>query len=471
MSTTSIDSRLGLSNLAPEDTLGATVAWHVPAGLCIPVASVTAALQAAGLPVYKASGATPKARWTELVKNHKIRRPVGRRELRSVECKHPDKSLTSYEFNVNVPSTETEKARLVPVGTMSIASLADAPPVVTWRLSVGPRDLDSGETEAEYIARQLLYSPDLAADDCLDFLNYGAQVFADVMQYSADNCHSATSMKALIKAGFEQTGGFSIASRGGFWFMPRIDGVTCPYTMAARIADVLDPATNGQVRFTRMSIPKDAQSVEGASEVVREDFLDSLRDLEEEIEELTAHKEGQNEGRRARLAGVLSRLEVYKAVWGMAGDDIETMVAKINGDLDAHDAKTSEGKSLKAIADAVDKEAAALKQEARKEEREAKIVSEIQSYLRKKDPFLSLRWQESSIETCLAQTGRYTYSSDYRGQSLDLSLRRDDLSNETTCRVAYGNMLLWSGPGPAFYDCDTITQYTQDIYAAIKALT
>lgn len=353
---TTAEQKIGLSNLSPEDTLGCTVAWHVPSRLRVPAARVKQALADRGLPEVKPAGSTPSARWKELVKNHRISRKHGERDLRSIECKHPDKDILSYEFSVNAPSTETEKARLIPVGTMSLRD-----DHMSFKLTVGPQAL--WESDETYISRALAHSPDLLPSDCMDFIAYARETQDEVGHYFREQQHSAVSLKALLKFYFERSGAFSVSSRGGFWFVPRTGLIDCPYEFMGKVAEAISEATDGAVRFTRMNIPKDATSLEGASEMVREDFIDLLQDLEKTVSGLESNMQGQNDCRREVVNGVIAKLGIYKTLWGMAGDDIEDLAARVTALMDEHDARTV---ALKQNA----VEVAQIRAEARSEEAE-----------------------------------------------------------------------------------------------------
>jgi hypothetical protein len=331
---TSAESKIGLSNLSPEDTLGCTMSWHVPTRLRVPVSRVKHSMDIRSLPEVKPAGSTPAARWKELVKNHRFSRKIGERDLRSIECKHADKGLVSYEFSVNAPSTETEKARLIPVGTMSLRD-----ETMSFKLTVGPQLYQ--ESDEDYISRALAHSPDLLAADCRDLIDYARAVREEVGYYIGSPHHSAVTIKALLKICFEQSGAFSVSSRGGFWFVPRTGLADCPHAFMNRVAEAIIEATDGAVRFTRMNIPKDATSLEGASEMVREDFIDMLKDLEVAVESLECNMQGQNDGRREVVNGIIAKLGIYKTLWGMAGDDIESLAARVTALIDAHDSRTA----------------------------------------------------------------------------------------------------------------------------------
>lgn len=337
-----VDAKIGLFNLTDDQKLGCTIAWSVPADACIEVSAVTAALTKRGLPDYKPTGCTPLARWKELVKNHRVSRDPGLKDMRSNECKHADKDVTSYEFSVNLPSTETEKARLVPVGTMSMRSSNDA---MWWRFGVGARQ--QGESIEDYIDRQLAAEPALTRQDCLDFAEYAVRAQGDAARFIGTACHSGGTIKHAIKLGFTSSGGFSVAARGGFWFIPRLGGPNCPYSIGHLIAEAFTEVGNGIIRFTTMHVPKDSASIEGASEVARKDFLESLQELEDELQELEALRSGQNDVRRQRVQEIMQRVEVYKTLWGMTGDDLTDMGNRVLTLMDAHDEKTKAKKAAK----------------------------------------------------------------------------------------------------------------------------
>jgi len=262
--------------------------------------------------------------------------------MRSNECRHPDKDVTSYEFSVNITSSETEKARLAPVGTMSFRKVNDA---MWWRFTCGARM--QGETLDDYVDRNLKHDPALTRSDCLDFATFATRAIEDASRFDGGNFHSASTLKQAIKVGFESSGGFSVASRGGFWFLPRLDGVTCPYGVGHKIAAAMFEATGNSVRFTTMHVPKDAASIQGASEVAREDFLDTLAALETEVSELEFLREGQNDVRRKRVSEIMAQVQIYKTVWGMAGDDLTSIGDRVILMMDAHDAKTAAKKASK----------------------------------------------------------------------------------------------------------------------------
>jgi hypothetical protein len=337
-----VDSKIGLMNLADEHKLGCTIAWNVPANLCVATADVEKALTDRGLPNYKPAGCTPLVRWKELVKNHLVSRASSERPMRSNECRHPDKDVTSYEFSVNIISSETEKARLAPVGTMSFRKVNDA---MWWRFTCGARL--QGETLADYVDRNLEHDPSLTRSDCLDFAAFADRAIEDAARFDGCSAHSASTLKQAIKVGFESSGGFSVASRGGFWFLPRLDGATCPYGVGHKIAAAMSEATGNSVRFTTMHVPKDATSIQGASEVAREDFLETLASLETEVSELEFLREGQNDVRRKRVSEIMAQVQIYKTVWGMAGDDLTSIGDRVLTMMDAHDAKTAAKKASK----------------------------------------------------------------------------------------------------------------------------
>jgi hypothetical protein len=338
-----VDAKIGLINLADDQKLGCTIAWSVPSNICIPVDAVAAALLKRGLPDYKPTGCTPLARWKELVKNHRVSRDPGLKDMRSNECKHADKDVTSYEFSVNLPSTQTEKARLVAVGTMSMRSANDA---MWWRFGVGARA--QGESIDDYIDRQLAHEPALSRQDCVDFAEYAHAAQSDAARFATGTqCHSGGTVKHALKLGFISVGGFSVASRGGFWFIPRLGGEKCPYAIGHLIAEAFTEVGGGNIRFTTMHVPKDAASIEGASEVARKDFLESLQELEEELRELEALRSGQNDVRRARVQEIMQRVEVYKTLWGMTSDDLTDMGNRVLTLMDAHDQKTQAKKATK----------------------------------------------------------------------------------------------------------------------------
>lgn len=339
-----VDSKIGLMNLADEHKLGCTIAWNVPANLCVATSAVEKALSDRGLPNYKPAGCTPLVRWKELVKNHLVSRASSERPMRSNECRHADKDVTSYEFSVNITSTETEKARLAPVGTMSFRKVNDA---MWWRFTCGARL--QNETLDDYIDRNLQHDPALTRSDCLDFANFAERAIQDASRFDGGTSHSASTLKQAIKVGFESSGGFSVASRGGFWFLPRLDGSTCPYGVGHKIAAAMAEATGNSVKFTTMHVPKDAASIQGASEVAREDFLETLAALETEVSELEFLREGQNDVRRKRVSEIMAQVQIYKTVWGMAGDDLMGLGERVVAMMDAHDAKTAAKKASKKV--------------------------------------------------------------------------------------------------------------------------
>jgi len=301
----SMDAKIGLFDLADEHKLGCTISWNVPTDLCVSVTDVDAAFAAQGLPNYKASGCQPIVRWKELVKSRIVARSSLARTIRPNECRHPDKDVVSYEFSVNIPSTETETARLVPVGTMSIRKTNS---VMWWRFTCGPRL--ANETIDEYAVRNVTNCGDLSHADCIDFANHAESAIADSKRFGAGPCHSAGTIKQTIKLGFEGSGGFSVASRGGFWFLPRLDGVSCPYTIGHKIAAAVSSATGGAAKFTTMNVPKDTSSVQGATEVVHEDFFQSLANLETEVAELETLREGQNDLRLKCVGEILAQVQI-----------------------------------------------------------------------------------------------------------------------------------------------------------------
>jgi hypothetical protein len=437
MSTTTIDSRLGLINLSPDNTLGANLAWNVPSGIRIPVTAMAAALSKQGLPDYKPTGSTPRSRWSELVKNHKVSRALGLRDMRSVLVRDGVTTRTAYEFSVNAQSVVEGQANILKVGTLSI----DDNNVLSWHLAVGERF--PAESLEDYFMRALLAEPGLIGMDLADFVTYAEGVHAEVKTYIDEDSHSAVTTKAILKMAFEKAGGFSISSRGGFWFLPRVDGVACPYAIGGKVAEAVAEASGGAIRFTRMNIPKDAPSLEGAAEVVREDFLDALRSLAEEVEELESNKTGQNDGRRERVANLMTKVELYKTIWGMAGDDIEEAAAKAAALMDAHDSKTAALKQEREAVASVKADISRTRKEAKKEDHDAAVIQKAQTSVQNGR---GIPWYliNNNLADELATSGRASRDVGVFKVSL-----RSDLSG-VSWRCTREGVLLASGKVPEF---------------------
>ena len=428
---TSAESKIGLSNLSPEDTLGCTMSWHVPTRLRVPVARVKHSMDIRSLPEVKPAGSTPAARWKELVKNHRVSRKIGERDLRSIECKHSDKSLVSYEFSVNAPSTETEKARLIPVGTMSLRD-----ETMSFKLTVGPQLYQ--ESDEDYISRALAHSPDLLAADCRDLIDYARAVREEVGYYIGSPHHSAVTIKALLKICFEQSGAFSVSSRGGFWFVPRTGLADCPHAFMSKVAEAIAEATDGAVRFTRMNIPKDATSLEGASEMVREDFIDMLKDLEVTVESLECNMQGQNDGRREIVNGIIGKLGVYKTLWGMAGDDIESLASRVTALMDDHDSRTA---ALKQNAAEIAQIRSEAKSEDATERKRERAFAEVHDALHRRRQYHAITCYD--VRNGLENTGKAQIDETH----WTMTIRKDDVLG-LIWRITHNGILVMEGRQP-----------------------
>jgi hypothetical protein len=333
----------------PEDAmLGALVTTNIDGDLAVPVVAVEAALASVGL-TSRIAGATARSRFQETVGGDG-RRVKGRkgpnkhRAIIGVEVDHADKGTLACEFRVNGTSNTAEKANLVPIG---VVTFNEANSDTRWRFSCGLQE--AGERMGDYIARALREVEHKGAtfDDLRDFAAWAQAQATDIARFDKVSSHSASSVKRVLVEFFGDAGLIPVGVRGGSYFAVRDGGPLCAHARVTALATALGKETRDGVRMAYFPVPRVAEAVETATQMVRTSFLEEIGALEEEVANLKKHKEGQNEGRKTKLASLMDRIETYRAAWGFAGDDIEAAAQKVAEMIREHDTTGATKKAIK----------------------------------------------------------------------------------------------------------------------------
>lgn len=344
-------------NLDAEQTIGASINWyltHKP----VPTDALRDAFAANGLDPDALPGETTGvARFRELCAyvNPRIYRRDpngGKREFVVAQVKHTgeDAKLTSFAYSANLADA-TEKARLVQVGTLTYDSANDT---FHWRFAADRKH--RGETDANYIDRCLAMQPDFVRADLEFFAGFADGILDEVSVYANAPHYDIVRLRDALRALFIDAGCYSLSTRGGFWFAPRVGEDGGPFGRVERIMKAYE-AADANNRFLLLTMPKDAQTVETAATVVEEGLMARVAEVEKALEAVTEQKRaGQHDTRLAELAAVISQADLYREMLGMATDALQAKIDAVRAIIDAqasvYAAEVEARKAAKAKADA-----------------------------------------------------------------------------------------------------------------------
>jgi hypothetical protein len=331
-----------LANIPDSDLLGALFSVSCDSALCVPVEAVNAAFSAVGF-ASTVGAHNARARFQELIGNgaKRVNTRKGKDKHRSItgaKCDHKEKGLLSFEYSVNLPTATTETANLAPIG---VVTFNEANGQAYWRYACGPQERHESATAYRERAFDALSGKGVNFGDLRDFAEWADAALADIARFDRATCHGSASIKRALTDYFERVRCFPVGLRGGSYFGIRDGGQTCAYERTVALAAALDKATNGAVRMAYFPTPKVQASVEATTEIVRSSFMEEIGKIEEEIGKLTAHRYGQNDGRKEALLSILDKLDTYRALWGLAGDDIRDAAAKVQAMIEGHDTATT----------------------------------------------------------------------------------------------------------------------------------
>jgi hypothetical protein len=322
--------------IAPEQTVGASLNWSIPEGVKLPAALVKQAVTDNSLPE-NVFGQPTEPLWQFKFWHYRARVPGRRRnerEIISAPARHQSNDLVSFVYSVNIDSTEDEKGRLIPVGSVTF-NIADEQ--FWWRFDVGA--MQPGETDSDYLDRALAaHDPahGIEDKDLASFRSYAIHTLNDVAIFAQEPYYNGNSIRDGVSHYFRKVGGYSMSARGGFWYLPRIEGQPdkCPLTRAEAMMAAVETASEKKCRFFRLTMPKDASTTEMASEFVSSGLAERINDIREKvakIEEVT--RKGQHSTRLEELASIRQDIALYRDILGLldtdllqSADEVTTMI-------------------------------------------------------------------------------------------------------------------------------------------------
>lgn len=310
--------------LAPEQTIGASINWTLSKALRIPEADLLGSARKFGLEESLLGSPTSAlARFKAWhCSGSRIPRPRGSREIVSTTSRHDDESLVTFIYSANLDGVGKEKGLLAPVGSVTFEIESSR---FRWMFDCGPQ-LGS-ENFYEYVDRALVenqYSSRLNKEDLLVFAQWADQSLNDVALFHDTPSYCGDSLRVAAASTFRKFGGYSMSDRGGFWYLPRTDGgLDCPLTSAELFMQTIEEASAGAAKFSRLTMPKDASTLEVAGGIVREGIADQIRKLSSrvaEIKEVT--RKGQHTTRLEELSELRSKIGMYREMLGLFDEDL-----------------------------------------------------------------------------------------------------------------------------------------------------
>jgi hypothetical protein len=309
--------------LTPEQTIGASINWSIDSSLALPASALIAAARRVGLDESRLGDPTaPLSRFRDLHRDCRLSRPRGQREIVSTPARHDARHKVSYVYSVNVDHVGEERGRLLPLGSVTYDLSSEQ---MSWRYDCDARS--QHESAEDYRARALAsYAADPRPDesDLAAFEAHARASLDDCDRFSRESLYSGDTLRGIVSSYLRRVGGYLMTSRGGFWYLPRTGAVDrCPLTAAERMMQAIEEASSGQARFYRLTLPRDAASIETAGEIVRESLVDRLREIRERVAGVEAvSRRGQHSGRLEELAEIRSQISLYREILGILDGDL-----------------------------------------------------------------------------------------------------------------------------------------------------
>lgn len=311
--------------LEADQTIGATVNWyltHCP----VPVDALKAAFETQGLdPDSLPAETTGVARLRELciyVNQRIYRRDPngGKREFVVSQVRHAETELVSFAYSANFASA-TERTRSVQIGTLTFDTRNDT---FHWRFAADRKH--QGETDANYIERCLASMPDFNAADLEFFARFADSILDEVAVYANAPHYDIVRLRDTLRELFIKAGCYTLSTRGGFWFAPRIGEDGGPFGRVERIMKAYE-AADDRNRFMLLTMPKDAVTVETAATVVEEGLMARVQKIEDALDGVVEQKRaGQHKTRLDELASVIQQAELYREMLGMTTDALQSKI-------------------------------------------------------------------------------------------------------------------------------------------------
>lgn len=308
--------------LAPEQTVGASVNWTLPADLRIDEADLLSSARKFGLDESLLGSPTPPlTRFKAWHYDSRIPRPRGSREVLSTPARHDDKNLVTFVYSANLDGAGKEKGLLAPIGAVTF-ELDSAR--FRWQFDCGPKR--ASETFDEYVDRALAdnqFAGRVDRKDFIAFAQYADRSLSDVDVFVRQPSYCGDALRHAAAATFRKVGGYSMSKRGGFWYLPRTDGgPTCPLSRAETFMQTVEEAAPS-ARFSRLTMPKDASTLEVAGGIVSEGLADQIRALSSKVADLKeVTRKGQHTTRLEELSEVRSKIALYRDLLGLFDEDL-----------------------------------------------------------------------------------------------------------------------------------------------------
>jgi hypothetical protein len=346
--------------LAPEQTIGASVNWTLPKSMRIEESDLLSSARKFGLDEsLLGSPTSPLNRFKTWHYNNRIPRPRGSREIVSTASRHDDKNLTTFVYSANLDGAGKEKGLLAPIGSVTFEVDSCR---FRWQFDCGAQR--AIEDFDEYVDRALEQNPfagRVDREDLIAFARFADLSLDDVEKFRAVPSYCGDSLRVSIAAAFRKVGGYSMSDRGGFWYLPRTDGgSTCPLSRAELLMQSVEEASSGVGHFSRLTMPKDASTLEVAGGIVRDSLTDQIRSLSAKVAEIKeVTRKGQHTTRLEELGEVRSKIALYRELLGLfdedllsEADEVEKMMreqmTQFDSSLPDKPAKTSRSKGASA---------------------------------------------------------------------------------------------------------------------------
>lgn len=317
--------------LSEEDIIGASINWYMTPN---PVSLEKLGESFAGQGIDASllpEATTGKARFRELCLyiNPRLYRRLTdgtKREFLVAQVKHEgdDSKLTSYSYSANLRS-ETEKTRLVQIGTLTFNSETDS---FGWRYTHDRRNRD--ESLDDYVDRCLSAQSCFERSDLEFFSRFSETVLDEVAIYATGQFVDAIKLRDTLRELFLKFGCYSLSARGGFWYAPRI-GDGGPFASAKRLIAAYETADKNN-RFLLLTMPKDAQTIETAATVVEDGLLSRVSDIEKAIETVKQQtRAGQHDSRLEELRTIAAQADLYSEILGMTTTSLQDKIESLRG--------------------------------------------------------------------------------------------------------------------------------------------
>jgi len=309
--------------LAPEQTIGASVNWTLPKSMRIAEVDLLGSARTLGLDESLLGSATsPLNRFKTWHYNNRIPRPRGSREVVSTASRHDDDNLVTFVYSANLDGAGKEKGLLAPVGSVTFEVDAAR---FRWQFDCGAQR--ATETFDEYVDRALAENPfagRVDREDLLVFAKFADESLSDVDLFVQTPSYCGDSLRVAAASTFRKIGGYLMSDRGGFWYLPRTDGgPTCPLSRAETFMQTIEEASSGEARFSRLTMPKDASTLEVAGGIVSEGIAVQIRNLSAKVAEIReVTRKGQHTTRLEELSEVRSKIVIYRELLGLFDEDL-----------------------------------------------------------------------------------------------------------------------------------------------------